>query len=100
MSCGHRGGVEVWLTSLPTSALGGVGGKRHAPAALPHDKGPRYPLYRKAGLAKGPVCKTVGKNLLRPPELEPKTVQSIASLHTAYGVQTTLSINCVDRTIY
>ena len=35
-----------------TSALDGVGGQRHAPAALPPGK-TRYPLYRKLGRRQG-----------------------------------------------
>jgi hypothetical protein len=43
-----RGGVDVQLYSFSTSALGGVGGQQHAPAALPPGK-TRYPLYRGLG---------------------------------------------------
>ena len=39
-----------------TSALDGVGGQRHAPAALPPGK-TRYPLYRRLG---GPDCTGAG----------------------------------------
>jgi hypothetical protein len=36
--------------SLSISALDGVSGQRHAPAALyPRGKDPRYPLYRRLG---------------------------------------------------
>jgi hypothetical protein len=36
--------------SFSTSALDGVSGQRHAPAALyPQRKDPRYPLYRRLG---------------------------------------------------
>jgi len=37
-----------------TSTLDGVGGQRHAPAALPPGK-TRYQLYRRRGWAVGPV---------------------------------------------
>jgi len=42
----------------------GVGGQRHAPAALPPGKTP-FPLYRKAGWASGPVW-TGAENLASP----------------------------------
>jgi hypothetical protein len=44
-----------------TSALDGVGGQRHAPAALPPGK-TRYPLYRKLGGPQKPVW-TCAENL-------------------------------------
>jgi hypothetical protein len=46
---GHEGpeGEQIHSSTLPsTSALDGVGGQRHAPAALPPGK-TRYPLYRR-----------------------------------------------------
>ena len=52
---GHEDPKEEWKYS-PTlslaSALDGVGGQRHAPAALPPGK-TRYPLYRRLGGAQG-----------------------------------------------
>jgi hypothetical protein len=57
-----------------TSALDGVGGQRHALAALPPGK-TRYPLYRRLG---GPV--RIGtENLAPTPGLDPRTVQPVAS---------------------
>jgi hypothetical protein len=47
----QRGGVDVKLYSL-TSALDGVGGQHHAPAALPLGK-TQYLLYRKLGGPEG-----------------------------------------------
>jgi hypothetical protein len=41
-----RGWIEVQLHPFLTSALEGVGGQHHAPAALPPGK-TRYPLYRR-----------------------------------------------------
>ena len=45
---GHEGPEgEKYSSTLPsTSTLGGVGGQRHAPAALPPVK-TRYPLYKR-----------------------------------------------------
>jgi hypothetical protein len=45
-------GVEVQLYSFLTSALEGVGGQHHAPAALPPGK-TRYPLYKRLGGPQG-----------------------------------------------
>ena len=45
----------------------GVGGQRHAPAALPRGKA-RYPLYRRLG---GPQ--------VPPPGFDPLTIQPVAS---------------------
>jgi hypothetical protein len=47
MSSTHSGEV-VQLYPFSTPALGGVGGQRHAPAALLPEK-TQYPLYRKLG---------------------------------------------------
>ena len=46
---GHEGpeGEQMYSSTLPSnSALDGVGGQRHAPAALPPGK-TQYPLYRR-----------------------------------------------------
>ena len=52
---GHEGPEGEWRYSYTlslTSALDGVGGQRHAPAALPPVK-TRYPLYRRLGGPQG-----------------------------------------------
>ena len=53
---GHEGpeGEQMYSSTLPsTSALdGGVGGQRHAPAALPQGK-TWYPPYRRLGRPQG-----------------------------------------------
>jgi hypothetical protein len=59
-----------------TSVLDGVGGQRHAPAALPPGK-TRYPYYRRLGGPKGPVWK--GAKNLPPQGFDPWTVQPVAS---------------------
>ena len=45
---GHRGSRGIALLFLTSALDGGVGGERHAPAALTPRK-TRYPLYRKLG---------------------------------------------------
>ena len=54
----------------------GVGGQRHAPAALPQIK-TRYPLYRRLGGPQG------GSGLVRKisplPGFDPRTLQPVAS---------------------
>jgi hypothetical protein len=42
-------GVDVEIHIFLTSALVGVSGQLHAPAALPLGKSPRYPFYRRLG---------------------------------------------------
>jgi hypothetical protein len=57
----------------------GLGGQRHAPAALPPGM-TCYPLYRRLGWPQGwsgPVLK-----ISPPPEFDPRTVQLVASRYT------------------
>jgi hypothetical protein len=54
-----------------TSALEGVGGQRHAPAALPPGK-TRYLLYRRLG----------GRKFSLPPGFDPRTLQPVKSRYT------------------
>ena len=55
-----------------TSALDGVGGQRHAPAAL-HPGKTRYPLYRRLG---GPQSQSgQARKISPPPGFDPRTVQ-------------------------
>jgi len=57
-----------------TSALDGVGGRRHAPAALPPGK-TRYPLYRTQG---GPHSRSGRVRKISPPQgFDPRTVQRV-----------------------
>ena len=57
----------------------GVGGQRHAPAALPPGK-TRYPLYRRLG---GPQDRSGRmRKISVPPGFDPLTVQPVASRHT------------------
>ena len=61
----------------------GMGGQRHAPAALPTGK-TRYPLYRK-------LCGPQGRSgqarkISPPPGFDPRTVQPVASRYTDWAV--------------
>ena len=70
----------MYSYTLPlTSALDGVGGQRHAPAALPPGN-TRYPLYR---MLSGPQgrCRRVRK-ISPPPGFDPRTVHPVASRYT------------------
>jgi hypothetical protein len=71
------------LTLSLTSALGGVGGQRHASAALPPGK-TRYPLYRRLG---GPQARSGRvREILPPTGFDPRTVQPLASRYTVCAV--------------
>jgi len=62
-----------------TSALDGVDGQRHAPAALPPQKH-IYPLYRRLN---GPQSRSGQvRKISAPPGFIPRTVQSVASRYT------------------
>jgi hypothetical protein len=52
---GGAGGKRMYSSySFTTSALDGVSGQRHAPAALyPRGKNPQYPMYRRLGGPQG-----------------------------------------------
>jgi hypothetical protein len=62
-----------------TSALDGVGGKRHAPAALPPGQ-TRYQLYRRLG---GPEGRSGRVQKISPQlEFDPRTVHPVDSRYT------------------
>jgi hypothetical protein len=66
-------------TLSSTSALDGAGVQCHAPAALPLGK-TRYSLYRSLG---GPQDRSgPARKISTPPELDPRTVQPVASRYT------------------
>jgi hypothetical protein len=84
---GHEGpeGEQTYTSTLPlTSALDGVGGQRHAPAALPPGKDP-VPIVEEAGWAPGPVW-TGAENIAPPQGFDPRTVQSVASRYTDWVI--------------
>ena len=61
----------------------GVGGIRHAPAALPLGK-TRYPLYRRLGGRQGRSGHV--QKISPPPGFDPRTVQPIARRYTDYAI--------------
>jgi hypothetical protein len=70
-----RGDRMYGSYSFKISALDGVSGERHAPAALyPREKDPRYELYRRLG---GPQSRSgqkgYRKNPLSLPGIEPRS---------------------------
>jgi len=76
---GPEGEYRYSSTLSLTSALDGVGGKRHAPAALSPGN-TRYPLYRRLG---GPQGRSGQVRKISPPTgFDPRTVQPVASRYT------------------
>ena len=76
---GQAGEKRYSSTRSLTSALDGVDGQRHAPAALPPGK-TQFPLYRRLGWPQsesGQVWK-----ISPPPGFDPRTVQPVASRYT------------------
>jgi len=72
-------------STLPlTSALDGVGGQRHGPAALRPEM-TRYPLYRRLGGPQGRSGRV--RKISPPPGFDPRTVQPVASCYTNYAIQ-------------
>ena len=61
----------------------GVGGQRHAPAALPPGM-TRYPLYRRLGWPQGHSERVL--KISPPPGFDPRTVQLVASRYTDYAI--------------
>jgi hypothetical protein len=84
-------GVEVQLCSFTTSALEGVHGQRHAPAALP-PKMRRYSFYRRSG---GPWRRFGRVRQIFPPRgFEPWTVQAVASRYTEEAIPAAKQNEC------
>ena len=61
----------------------GVGGQRHAPAALPPGK-TRYQLYRRLGGPQGGFGRV--RKISPPPGFDPRTVQPVASRYTDWAI--------------
>ena len=79
---GHKGpeGEQIYSSTFPsTSALDGMGGQHHAPAALPPGK-TWYTLYRRLGRHQGRSGRV--RKISPPPGFDPRTVQPVASLYT------------------
>jgi hypothetical protein len=66
-----------------SSALDGVGGQRHAPAALPPGK-TRYPLYRRLSGPQGQSGRV--RKISPPPGFDPRTVQPVASRYIDWAI--------------
>ena len=83
---GHEGpeGEQMYSSTLPwNSALDGMGGQRHAPAALPPGK-TRFLLYRRLG---GPQSRFGRVRKISPPQgFDPWTVQPVASRYTDWAI--------------
>jgi hypothetical protein len=61
----------------------GVGGQRHAPAALPPGM-TGFPLYRRLGRRQGRSGRVL--KIFPPPGFDPRTVQLVASRYTDYTI--------------
>ena len=61
----------------------GVGGQRHAPAALPPGM-TQYPLYRRLGGPQGPSGQV--RTISPLPEFDPRNVQPVASRYTNWAI--------------
>jgi len=83
---GHEGlvGEQMHTSTLPlTSALAGVGGEPHVPAALPPGK-TRYPSYRRLVGSHGRAGRM--RKFSLPPGLDPPTLRPVASQHIYYAI--------------
>ena len=81
----HRGS-----TLSLTSALDGVGGQRHAPAALTPEKS-RYPLYRWLVGPQGRSGRV--RKISRQPGFDPRTAQPVASRYTDCAIPAHTKVN-------
>jgi hypothetical protein len=61
----------------------GVGGQRHAPAAL-HPGMTRYPLYRRLGRPQGWSGRVL--KISPPPGFDPRTAQLVATRYNDYAI--------------
>ena len=76
---GPEGEYRYSSTLSSTSALDGLGGRRHAAAALPPET-TRYPLCRRLGVPQGRSGRV--RKISPPPGFDPRTVQPVASRYT------------------
>jgi hypothetical protein len=65
------------------STLNGVGGQRHAPAALPPGK-IRYPLHRGLGRSQGRSGRV--RKISPPPGFDPWTIQPVANRYADWAI--------------
>jgi hypothetical protein len=83
----HEGPAAEYSSTLSlTSALDGVGGQRHVPAALSPGKS-RYPLYGRLGGPQGWSGRVRKISLLL--AFDPRTVQPVASHYTDWAIPAT-----------
>ena len=80
-----------------TLTLDGVGGQRHAAAALPKGN-TRYPLYRRLGWPQGRSGRV--RKISPPPGFDPRTVQPVASRYTDCAIPALLNIYIYILYIY
>ena len=83
---GHEdpeGELKYSSTLSLTSEIDGVGGQRHAPAALPPGT-TQYPLYRR--LCGPQVLSGRVRQISPPPGFDTRTVQPVASRYTDYAI--------------
>ena len=76
--------MEVLVNSFLTSALEGVCGQHHAPAAFTPRKDP-VPIVQEAGWTPEPVW--IGAENLDPPGFDLRTFQPVASRYTDYATR-------------
>ena len=69
----------------------GAVGRHHSPAALPPGK-IRYPLYRRLGGPHGRSGRV--RKISPPPELDPRTVQPVASRYTDWAIPAHSVLQC------
>jgi hypothetical protein len=82
-------------TLSSTSALDGVGGKRHAPTALPPGD-IRYPLYSRLGGTQGRSGRVQKISPL--PGFDPRTVQPVASRYTNLAIPARCCVQYYEHT--
>jgi hypothetical protein len=75
----------------------GVGGQRHAPAALPPGM-TRYPLYRRLGRPPRRFRRVL--KIWRPPGFDPMTVQLVASRYTDCAIPAPVHNKSVHNRVY
>jgi hypothetical protein len=81
----------MYSSTLPsTSALDGVGGQHHAPAALPLEK-TQYALYRRLDGPQGWSGRV--PKISSPRGFDPRTVQSVASCYTDWAITAVVCIS-------
>ena len=79
----QRGSRCIALLFLQLRRQIGVGGQRHAPAALPPGKS-RYSLYRRLGGPQGRSGRM--RKISPPPGFDPRTIQPVASHYTDWAI--------------